>query len=490
MPSLTVDKLSPNIINTSYQVRGLVYLAAQERLREGKDVIFTSVGNPQQLGQVPLTFLRQVLALTVAPFLMDDPKTRGAFPPDAIARAREYLDDVTSVGAYTDSRGSMLVRQQVADFLMRRDGVPSDPTRVFLTDGASAAVRLGLGMLIRGNGFRDGILVPIPQYPLYSASIALLGGVLIPYELDEEAEWGVNVEKIQCAVNRARADCICPRGMVFINPGNPTGQVLRADEIAGMIQVCHREEIALLADEVYQDNIYDDKPFVSARRVLNQLGGAVSQETELMTFHTVSKGALGECGLRGGMVELTNIDPAVVAQMYKLASINLSPNVTGQIAMGVLTNPPKVGDPSHAQWEAERAAVIESLGRRARQITEAFNRLPGVTCVDAGALYAFPSVELPPGAIAAAEAKELAPDVLYCLELLQATGIATTPGSGFGQKAGTFHFRTTILPPEDRMDEFAASIEEFHRGFLRKYANANAPNAQCKGQRAVAQCKL
>lgn len=488
MPSLTLDKLSPNILNTQYQVRGLVYLAAQERLNEGKDVIFTSVGNPQQLGQVPLTFLRQVLALVTAPFLMDDPATRGAFPPDAIERAREYLDDITSVGAYTDSRGSIIVRQQVCDFLERRDGVGSHPNRVFLTDGASAAVRLGLQMLIRGNGFRDGILVPIPQYPLYSASIALLGGVLIPYELDEHADWGLNMQNIQCAVNRARADCVCPRGLVFINPGNPTGQVLSADELAGLIDVCHREEIALLADEVYQDNIYSDQPFVSARKVLADMGGAAAAETELLTFHTVSKGALGECGLRGGMVEVTNVCQPVVAQMYKLASINLSPNVVGQIAMGVLTTPPQPGDFSYDRWTAERAAVMASLARRAAMITDALNALPGVTCVDAGALYAFPSITLPPAAVEAARQKELAPDVLYCLELLQATGIATTPGSGFGQKEGTYHFRTTILPPEERMDEFADLIKRFHLAFLEKYRNPCRNSASAA--RATSQCKL
>jgi len=401
---------------------------------------------------------------------MDDPRTANAFPADAVRRAREYLGNITSVGAYTDSRGSSLVRDQIAEFLLKRDQVPTAPERIFLTDGASAAVRLGLQMLIRGSGYRDGILVPIPQYPLYSASIALLGGILIPYQLDEGDDWGLNMQSIRAAIDQARADCICPRALVFINPGNPTGQQLTEAQLAGMLQICHTEQLALLADEVYQENVYGDaRPFVSARSVLGRLGGQIADEVQLLSFHTVSKGSLGECGLRGGFVELTNIPENVVAEMYKLASINLSPNVPGQIAMGVLVHPPQPGDESYDQWEAERSSVIDSLARRASAITRALNSLPGVHCVAAGSLYAFPSITLPPGAIAAAKNQSVEPDVLYCLELLNETGIATTPGSGFGQKDGTFHFRTTILPPEEKMQQFAESIKKFHLGFLAKY---------------------
>jgi len=471
MPALEIARTSPNILNTVYQVRGAVYLAAQEREREGKEVIYTSVGNPHGLGQIPLTFLRQVLALCMAPFLLDDPAIADKFPADAILRAKEYLASVVSLGAYTDSRGAPLVRKQVAEFLERRDGLKSPGVdNIFLTDGASAAVRLGLQMLIRGTGFRDGILVPIPQYPLYSASIALLGGVLIPYELDEENEWGLSLDSIRTAIAKARNDVICPRGLVFINPGNPTGQQLTAEQLKGLVTICHEEDLCLLADEVYQDNVYGNaRPFISARKVLGEMGGAAAEEVQLLTFHTTSKGALGECGLRGGVVELLNVPDDVVGQMYKLASINLSPNVPGQVALGVMVNPPAPGDVSYPLWAKERQAVLDSMGRRAAAITKALNALPGVSCVAAGSLYAFPSITLPARAIECAKEKGLVPDVFYCLALLDATGIATTPGSGFGQKDGTWHFRTTILPPEDKMDYFCQAISDFHLAFMDKY---------------------
>jgi len=474
MPALEIDRTSQNILNTVYQVRGAVYLAAQERQRGGKDVIYTSVGNPHGLGQIPLTFLRQVLALCTAPFMMDDPDMLAKFPADAIQRAKEYLAEIKSVGAYTDSRGAPIVRQQVADFLERRDGLKSPGIDyIFLTDGASAAVRLGLQMLIRGTGFRDGILVPIPQYPLYSASIALLGGLLIPYELDEEAEWGLSLQSIRTAICKARNDFICPRGLVFINPGNPTGQQLTADQLEGLITACHDEDLCLLADEVYQDNVYGDaRPFISARKVLAEMGGAAAKEVQLLTFHTTSKGALGECGLRGGVVEMMNVPDDVVAQMYKLASINLSPNVPGQVALGVMVKPPVSGDVSYPLWAKERQAVLDSMGRRAAAITKALNALPGVSCQAAGSLYAFPTITLPARAIECAKEKGLVPDVFYCLALLDATGIATTPGSGFGQKDGTWHFRTTILPPEDKIDYFCQAITDFHLAFLEKYKGA------------------
>lgn len=174
--------------------------------------------------------------------------------------------------------------------------------------------------------------------------------------------------------------------------------------------------------------------------------------------------------MRGGMVEITNVGDDVVAEMYKLASINLSPNVPGQVALGCLLAPPQPGDPSYALFQSEKSSVIASLGRRAAALTKAFQSLPGVDCVAAGSMYCFPKIQIPPAAIAAAKSKGIAPDVLYCLELLDETGIAVTPGSGFGKKKdGSFHFRTTILVPEEKLKQFADSFITFHNGFISRY---------------------
>ena len=443
---LTAATINENMKKCRYDVRGEIYLAALKRTQAGKEVIYTNVGNPQALGQVPLTFNRQVLSLLMAPFLMDDPKAIGLFPPDAIERAKLYLSKIKGgLGAYSDSKGNPYIREEVAKFITKQSGQPSDPENIFISNGASECVRMLLYAMIRGA--TDGVMVPIPQYPLYSASIALYGGELIPYYLDEDSGWALDINELQRSLDSARARGILCRAFVFINPGNPTGQCLTEDNLKDLINFCHKNKLILCADEVYQENIYNSsRPFISARKVLGNMPEPIRSNTEIASFHTVSKGAYGECGLRGGYMELHNMDPEVVDEIYKVASINLCPNVPGQVAVGLMVNPPQPGDYSYNQFRAEKDALIESLKRRARLITDAFNSLEGVVCQETdGAMYSFPRITLPPAAIEAAKANGKEPDVMYCLELLEETGISCVPGSGFKQAPGTFHIRTTIL---------------------------------------------
>lgn len=186
-----------------------------------------------------------------APFLMDDPAVASKFPADAVARAQKLLAAFKGgVGAYTDSRGNPAVREDIAKFIAERDGHPSDPNLIFLTDGASVAVRLCLNAILRND--RDGILVPIPQYPLYSASIQLYGGALLPYYLDEGAGWGMSTGALKTAIDASRNAGKAVRGLVFINPGNPTGQVMSAEQLSDLCKLAYHEKIVLMADEVYQ----------------------------------------------------------------------------------------------------------------------------------------------------------------------------------------------------------------------------------------------
>ncbi|KAL6765842.1 alanine aminotransferase [Haematococcus lacustris] len=465
------DLLNEQVLATQYAVRGELYLRGEQLRQEGKDIIFTNVGNPHALGAKPLTFTRQVVALCTAPFLMDRPDVDQIFPSDAIARAKKLLSSFKGgVGAYTDSRGNQLVREEVARFITARDGVPSNPEHIFLTDGASVAVRMCLNALIRDSD--DGIMVPIPQYPLYSASIKLYGGTLVPYLLNESQGWALDMADLKESLEEARAEGRHVRGLVFINPGNPTGQCLSVENLQELIRFAHDEKIVLMADEVYQENVYQDqRPFVSAKKVMFEMGEPFKSGVELLSFHTVSKGTGGECGLRGGYVEMTNIHPGALEQIYKCASINLCPNTIGQVAMSVLVNPPAPGDVSYQQYEDERKAELASLKRRAQMVTDAFNAMEGVTCnFTEGAMYAFPKVKLPPNAIAAAQAAGKAPDAFYCLKLLEATGISTVPGSGFGQQEDSWHLRTTFLPREDVMESFVQKFQVFHKQFMKQYA--------------------
>jgi aspartate/methionine/tyrosine aminotransferase len=114
---------------------------------------------------------------------------------------------------------------------------------------------------------------------------------------------------------------------------------------------------------------------------------------EVVSFHTVSKGAYGECGMRGGYMEMHNFDPAVIDQMYKIAAINLCSNMPGQVAIGMMLNPPKPGQPSYPLYRREKQGIIDSQQRRARMISDAFNSLEGVTCQETdGAMYVFCSI--------------------------------------------------------------------------------------------------
>lgn len=467
---LDYETLNENVKKVQYAVRGELYLRASELQMEGKKIIFTNVGNPHALGQKPLTFPRQVVALCQAPFLLDDPNVGLVFPADAIARAKHYLSLTSGgLGAYSDSRGLPGIRKEVAEFIGRRDGYPSDPELIFLTDGASKGVMQILNTIIRGE--RDGILVPVPQYPLYSAAISLFGGSLVPYYLEETANWGLDVNNLHSSVAAARSKGIIVRAMVIINPGNPTGQCLSEANLKEILHFCYQENLVLLGDEVYQQNIYqDERPFISARKVLMDMGPPISKELQLVSFHTVSKGYWGECGQRGGYFEMTNIPPQTVDEIYKVASISLSPNVPGQIFLGVMVNPPTPGDISYLQFMRESKGILESLRRRAQIMTDGFNSCRNVVCnFTEGAMYSFPQIRLPPKAIEAAKKAGKVADVFYCLKLLEATGISTVPGSGFGQKEGVFHLRTTILPAEEDMPAIMESFKKFNDEFMEQY---------------------
>jgi alanine transaminase len=144
--------------------------------------------------------------------------------------------------------------------------------------------------------------------------------------------------------------------------------------------------------------------------------------------------------------------------------------VDGQILMDLKVNPPKEGDDSYEQYVKERDDILSSLKRRSKILTESLNKLEGMSCCPStAAMYAFPRIYLPQKSIDIANEQKVSPDFLYCSELLKETGIVVVPGSGFRQKDGTYHFRTTFLPPEEQIVEFCEKIEKFHNGFMKKY---------------------
>ena len=133
------------------------------------------------------------------------------------------------------------------------------------------------------------------------------------------------------------------RAITVINPGNPTGTVLRRVDIENIIKLAHEHNMVILADEVYQNNIYRDVPFISFRKVMAEMGEPYSNNVELISMHSTSKGLQGECGLRGGYMETVNLDGFIDEMFYKLKSIELCSNTVGQLATHVMVQPPKAG---------------------------------------------------------------------------------------------------------------------------------------------------
>lgn len=288
--------------------------------------------------------------------------------------------------------------------------------------------------------------------------------------------------ELERSLAAARAAGKHVRAIAVINPGNPTGNVLSESDMEAVLNFARKHKLVLLADEVYQDNVWSGSELATGRQwksfkaaacamgLVDPHATSSNKGVQLASFHSTSKGFTGECGRRGGYVELVGFDDAVRAELYKLVSISLCANVGGQVMMGLQCQPPKEGEPSYPLYASERDGILASLQRRAVTLVKALRGLEGITCeAPEGALYVFPRIRLPHKAVEAARKANKAPDAYYCLRLLDATGVVVVPGSGFGQVDGTFHFRSTILPPESEMEAVVDRVRAFHTAFMAEY---------------------
>ncbi|XP_049602693.1 alanine aminotransferase 1-like [Syngnathus scovelli] len=459
------------------KMAALVERAARikETLEQGtkkpyRDVIDVSWGDPHKAGMKPLTFVRQVIAACLYPQLLDGDN----LPVDVKQRTEKILRycDGGSVGSYTLTAGIPEIVESVAQFISQRDGVPADPENIWIHPGSQTSLRSILALMLSSEvSTKRGVLVPVPGHNTTPLSVMALGGVAVPYFLDEERGWELRVDELQRALVSARGTCR-PIALYVINPGNPTGHIQSRKSMEEVIRFVAENKLFLLADEVYQGSVYDtNSAFVSYKKLLHELGPPLSHTLELASFHSVSKGFLGECGLRGGYVELLNIDPTVMPYVQQVFQLLTTPPVVGQIALELMAKPPQPGDPSHPLFKRETDLMRSTLVDNVKRAQQVLNQLPAVSCQPIqGGGFAFPRLHLTPKAIRKAKEADMEPDMFYCTRLLEDTGVLLSPGCVYGQKEGTYHIRFSILTAADVMEELLRRLSAFHFQFMKDFS--------------------
>lgn len=476
MALLNAENINPHIKQLEYAVRGPLVVRAVQLTKELEhsgdkpfnSVIMANIGDCHAMHQKPLTYFRQVLSCVTKPDLMDsDP----SIPSDVKKKVTDLLNACkgNSVGSYSDACGIELIRRKCAKYIEERDGIKADWQNIFLTSGASEVVKSMLSFINISSkpNLPVGVMIPIPQYPLYSATLCEMAMHQVNYYLDEDHDWRLEMDELERAYKEESSKCDI-RAIVVINPANPTGAVLSRDNICQVIDFAKRHRLLIIADEVYQHNIWAEGcAFYSFKKCMDDM----NVETELVSMMSASKGYMGECGLRGGYGELVNFSPEVKALFYKFLSTRLCSSVIGQITMGCVVDPPKAGDESYELFEKEQQKILGDLKAKAKLVAETFNSIDGITCNKvAGAMYAFPRLTFPDKLIKTAKEAGQQPDFFYLMALLEEAGICVVPGSGFGQRPGTFHFRTTILPQPDTFKEMMTRFRAFHRDFISRYS--------------------
>jgi alanine-synthesizing transaminase len=303
---------------------------------------------------------------------------------------------------------------------------------IFVTSGASEAIEICLSALLNEG---DNFLMPTPGYPLYTAVQSKLMLQANPYYLDEENGWQPDIEDIKSKINEKT------KAIVLINPNNPTGSVCKKETLLELIDIAIENNIVIFADEIYDKLIFDDKELISI--------AALNKDLSCITFSGLSKNYMAP-GWRIGWGVVSGrreIMENYIEAINKLLRARVSSNHPEQHAIA----PALLGDQSHI---AEANKILE----RRRSIM--MNTLDGIDGIDLvqpeGAFYAFPSIELEN-------------DTHFVAELIRATGVVVVPGSGFGQKPNTAHFRIVILPPEEVLEKAFELIAEFYTSYKTSY---------------------
>jgi alanine-synthesizing transaminase len=351
-----------------------------------------------------------------------DPNPFGFRPPEAMVEA--------VARAMRENRNGYAPSDGVEEALdsIRRDagsrGIGSI-VHTWIGSGCSEVIEMALSALVDPG---ENVLVPSPGYPLYTALLAKLEAEARPYFLDESAGWAPDPSDIAARID-ART-----RAIVVINPNNPTGSVADAATLRRVVDLAVEHDLVVFADEIYDRQIFGGAAHVPL--------GSLRPDATVLTLNGLSKNWIVP-GWRIGWGILTGVAERLadyVEAIRQLGRARLSANHPEQAAIPVAL----AGPQDHL------VAMNRELAARAALATRLLDEVGGLSCVaPRGAFYAFPRLHLD------------VPDDVFCRELMMETGVVVVPGSGFGQRPGTRHFRVVLLPPPDVLEEACRAIARF-----------------------------
>jgi alanine-synthesizing transaminase len=397
---------SSKLKNVLYEIRGNALVEAARLEAEGQTVLKLNTGNPATFGfEAPYQIVRDMIA---------------AMP---------------TAHGYSESRGILSARQAVVYRYEEEPGFPRiDPDDVFLGNGVSELITMTMQALLDEG---DEVLIPAPDYPLWTAMTSLSGGTPVHYLCDENAEWQPDLEDIRSKITPQT------KAIVVINPNNPTGAVYTREVLEGIANIAREHSLLLLADEIYDRILFDDAKHIPM--------ATIAPDLLCLTFNGLSK-TYRVAGYRSGWMVITG--PRAHAAGFLeginlLASTRLCPNVPAQHAVQAALSGVQSID-----------ALIAPSGRLHEQrdvAWEALESIPGVSCVrPRGALYAFPRLD--------PEVHEIHDDAKFVYDFLVAERVLLVQGTGFNWPTPD-HLRVVTLP-ESRV--LADAIERLGN-FLSSY---------------------
>ena len=396
---------STKLANVLYDVRGPIVDEAKRMEDEGQKIIKLNIGN-------------------TAPFGFDAPEEI----------QQDMIRNLPNSSGYSDSKGIFAARKAVMHYSQQQGvhGVTIDD--IYLGNGASDLITMAVTALLNDG---DELLVPAPDYPLWTASASLAGGKPVHYLCDELDNWNPSLADIRAKITPAT------RGIVIINPNNPTGVMYTDELLRGIVQIAREHGLVIFADEVYDKVLYDG--------VTHTAIASLSTDVITLTFNSLSK-AYRSCGYRAGWMVVSGNKAAAkdyIEGLNMLANIKLGSNVPGQWAIQTaLGGYQSIND------------LVKEGGRLRRQrdlAYELITAIPGVTCVKPqAALYMFPRLD--------PEIYPIKDDRQFFMEVLRETRVMLVQGTGFNWPTPD-HFRIVFLPHEDDLREAIGRLA----GFLERY---------------------